>query len=171
MARIEEIEREVQHDVIAFVSAVAENVGPEGRWLHYGLTSSDVVDTALAMVMRDAVGLILGDVDRLMEVVARRAFEYKDAPMIGRTHGVHAEPMTFGLKLANWYAELQRRSNSVSAVYLSHILIKLPENPTEQQIAAAREKAAQAIQRIKGGEAFAEVAKQVSRTISFGDIL
>jgi adenylosuccinate lyase len=109
VARIEEIEREVQHDVIAFVSAVAENVGPEGRWLHFGLTSSDVVDTALAMVMRDACGLILDDVDRLMEVVARRAFEFKDAAMIGRTHGVHAEPMTFGLKLANWYAELQRQ--------------------------------------------------------------
>jgi adenylosuccinate lyase len=109
VARIEEIEREVQHDVIAFVSTVAENVGPEGRWVHYGLTSSDVVDTALAMMIRDACDLILADVRKLMAVVERRAWEFKDAPMIGRTHGVHAEPMTFGLKLVLWHAELQRQ--------------------------------------------------------------
>jgi len=114
VARIEEIERDVQHDVIAFVSNVAENVGPDGRWLHYGLTSSDVVDTALAMLMRDACDLILGGVDELMGVVRARAFEFKDAPMIGRTHGVHAEPMTFGLKLALWYAELVRDRERVA---------------------------------------------------------
>jgi adenylosuccinate lyase len=108
VARIDAIEREVQHDVIAFVSNVAENVGPEGRWIHYGLTSSDVVDTALALLMRDAVDLIRQDVVALREVVGARAHEFKDAPMIGRTHGVHAEPMTFGLKLALWYAELGR---------------------------------------------------------------
>jgi adenylosuccinate lyase len=108
VARIDAIEREVQHDVIAFVSAVAENVGPEGRWLHYGLTSSDVVDTALAMLMRDACTLVLADVDALREVVRARAFEHKHTPMIGRTHGVHAEPMTFGLKCALWWAELGR---------------------------------------------------------------
>jgi adenylosuccinate lyase len=108
VARIDAIEREVQHDVIAFVSNVAENVGPEGRWIHYGLTSSDVVDTALAMLMRDATDLITQDVLALREVVGTRAHEFKDAPMIGRTHGVHAEPMTFGLKLALWYAELGR---------------------------------------------------------------
>ena len=108
VARIDAIEREVQHDVIAFVSNVAENVGPEGRWLHYGLTSSDVVDTALALLMRDATDLIMQDVLALREVVGARAHEFKDAPMIGRTHGVHAEPMTFGLKLALWYAELGR---------------------------------------------------------------
>ncbi len=108
VARIEEIEQDVQHDVIAFVSCVAENVGPEGRWLHYGLTSSDVVDTALALLMRDALDLIAQDVAALLEVVRRRAFEFQHAPMIGRTHGVHAEPTTFGLKLALWYAELQR---------------------------------------------------------------
>ncbi len=106
--RIEEIERDVQHDVIAFVSNVAEHVGPEGRWLHYGLTSSDVVDTALAMLMRDACALIDADLRALLEVVKARAYEFKDAPMIGRTHGVHAEPMTFGLKLALWHAELER---------------------------------------------------------------
>jgi len=108
VARIDALEREVQHDVIAFVTNVAENVGPEGRWLHYGLTSSDVVDTALALLMRDAVDLITQDVRALREVVGARAHEFKDAPMIGRTHGVHAEPMTFGLKLALWYAELGR---------------------------------------------------------------
>jgi adenylosuccinate lyase len=108
VARIEAIEKDVQHDVIAFVSNVAENVGPEGRWLHYGLTSSDVVDTALSMLMREALDLIAADLDGLMEAVRARAFEFKHTPMIGRTHGVHAEPMTFGLKLALWYAQLAR---------------------------------------------------------------
>jgi adenylosuccinate lyase len=109
VARIEEIEKEVQHDVIAFVSCVAENVGPQGRWLHYGLTSSDVVDTALAILMRDACDLVRADLLDLMAAVRERAFRHKDAPMIGRTHGVHAEPMTFGLKMALWHAELQRQ--------------------------------------------------------------
>ncbi len=109
VARIDAIEKDVQHDVIAFVSNVAENVGPEGRWLHYGLTSSDVVDTALAMLMRDACDLIAEDLGRLMEAVRERAFRHKQAAMIGRTHGVHAEPMTFGLKMALWHAELQRQ--------------------------------------------------------------
>ncbi len=109
VARIEEIEREVQHDVIAFVSCVAESVGPEGRWLHYGLTSSDVVDTALAMMMRDACDLLQPGLVALAEAVRERAFRHKDAPMIGRTHGVHAEPMTFGLKMALWHAELDRQ--------------------------------------------------------------
>src|SRR5258708_2135812 len=108
VARIDAIEREVQHDVIAFVSNVAENVGPEGRWVHWGLTSSDVVDTALALLMKEACGLILDDVRALSDVVMKRAYEHKHTPMIGRTHGVHAEPMTFGLKLALWWAELQR---------------------------------------------------------------
>jgi adenylosuccinate lyase len=109
VARIDEIEREVQHDVIAFVSAVAETVGPEGRWLHHGLTSSDVVDTALAMLMRDACELLTSDLATLMEAVRERAFRHRHAPMIGRTHGVHAEPMTFGIKMALWFAELQRQ--------------------------------------------------------------
>jgi adenylosuccinate lyase len=108
VARIDEIEREVQHDVIAFVSCVAESVGEAGRWLHYGLTSSDVVDTALAILMRDACDLIHADVVELMNAVEERARRHKHAPMIGRTHGVHAEPMTFGLKMALWHAELQR---------------------------------------------------------------
>jgi adenylosuccinate lyase len=108
VARIDAIEKEVQHDVIAFVTNVAESVGPEGRWLHYGLTSSDVVDTALARLMRDALDRIAADVEALMDAVKARALQHRHTPMIGRTHGVHAEPMTFGLKLALWYAELVR---------------------------------------------------------------
>jgi len=108
VARIEAIEKDVQHDVIAFVTNVAENLGPAGRWIHFGLTSSDVVDTALALLMRDASDLILQDIRALMAVVKERAFAYKHAPMIGRTHGVHAEVMTFGLKLALWHSQLQR---------------------------------------------------------------
>jgi adenylosuccinate lyase len=108
VARIEEIERTTQHDVIAFTTAVAEKAGPVARWLHFGLTSSDVVDTAQALQMRDASGLIIKGIAALMEAVRGRAEEHRRTPMIGRTHGVHAEPMTFGVKLALWYAELQR---------------------------------------------------------------
>ena len=106
--RIEEIEQVTQHDVIAFTTAVAERVGASARWLHFGLTSSDVIDTAQALQMREACDLILKDLQALMEVVRTRAEEHRRTPMIGRTHGVHAEPMTFGLKLALWYAELAR---------------------------------------------------------------
>ena len=106
--RIEEIEAVTQHDVIAFTTAVAEKVGPAARYLHFGLTSSDVIDTAQALQMREACGLIVKNISALMEVVRERAEEHRNTPMIGRTHGVHAEPMTFGLKLALWYAELQR---------------------------------------------------------------
>ena len=108
ITRIEAIEQETQHDVIAFTTAVAEKVGPAARWLHFGLTSSDVVDTAQAIQMREACDLIVKAVAGLMEAVRGRAEEHRRTPMIGRTHGVHAEPMTFGLKLALWYAELQR---------------------------------------------------------------
>ena len=107
-ARIDEIEQTTQHDVIAFTTAVAEIVGPSARWLHFGLTSSDVLDTALAVQMREAAALLLDDLDAALEAVRERAIEHRDTPMIGRTHGVHAEPMTFGLKLALWYAELTR---------------------------------------------------------------
>jgi adenylosuccinate lyase len=106
--RIEEIERTTQHDVIAFTTAVAEKVGPSARWLHFGMTSSDVLDTALALQMREASRLILRGLDQLAESIRTRAEEHRRTPMIGRTHGVHAEPMTFGLKLALWYAEIQR---------------------------------------------------------------
>jgi adenylosuccinate lyase len=108
IARIEQIEHTTQHDVIAFTTAVAERVGAAARWLHFGLTSSDVVDTAQAIQMREACDLIVKDVAGLMEAVRTRAEEHRRTPMIGRTHGVHAEPMTFGLKLALWYSELQR---------------------------------------------------------------
>ena len=108
IARIEEIEQVTQHDVIAFTTSVAEHVGASARWLHFGLTSSDVIDTAQALQMRDACDLILAGLDRLMQAVRQRADEHRRTPMIGRTHGVHAEPMTFGLKLALWYAELTR---------------------------------------------------------------
>ena len=108
IARIEEIEQATQHDVIAFTTAVAEKVGPSARWLHFGMTSSDVIDTAQALQMREACDVILNDLAALMDAVRRRALEHRGTPMIGRTHGVHAEPMTFGLKLALWYAELER---------------------------------------------------------------
>jgi adenylosuccinate lyase len=108
VARIEEIEQTTQHDVIAFTTAVAERVGPAARWLHFGLTSSDVIDTAQALQMREASALVIRNLGALMEAVRERAEEHRRTPMIGRTHGVHAEPMTFGLKLALWYAELQR---------------------------------------------------------------
>ncbi len=108
IARIEAIEQTTQHDVIAFTTAVAEKVGPSARWLHFGMTSSDVIDTAQALQMREACDIILSDLETLAEAVRERAFEHRRTPMIGRTHGVHAEPMTFGLKLALWYAELQR---------------------------------------------------------------
>jgi adenylosuccinate lyase len=106
--RIFQIEAEVKHDVIAFTTAVAEIVGPHARWFHYGLTSNDVVDTAQALLIQQASSLIAGDLERLAEVLERRAWEFKDTPMIGRTHGVHAEPITFGFKIANWYSETQR---------------------------------------------------------------
>jgi adenylosuccinate lyase len=108
LKRIHAIEAEVKHDVIAFTTAVAEKVGPEARWLHYGLTSNDVVDTAQALQIKAASKIIREDLVRLKEVLGRRAQEFKHTPMVGRTHGIHAEPTTFGLKLANWYAEMQR---------------------------------------------------------------
>ncbi len=110
VARINEIEAKVRHDVIAFTIAVQETVGdPEAaRWLHYGLTSNDVVDTAQALLVRDASKLIEKGIARFSEILEKRAWEFKDTPEIGRTHGIHAEPITFGLKMANWYAENQR---------------------------------------------------------------
>jgi adenylosuccinate lyase len=108
IARIEEIEQTTQHDVIAFTTAVAEKVGPSARWLHFGLTSSDVIDTAQAIQMRQSCDLIIKGIAAILEAVRERAMEHRRTPMIGRTHGVHAEPMTFGVKLALWYAELQR---------------------------------------------------------------
>jgi adenylosuccinate lyase len=108
VARINEIEQTTRHDVIAFTTSVAEFVGPESRYIHFGLTSSDVVDTANALLLRDACDLLIEKVARLSSTLRRRAFEFKDTVMIGRTHGVHAEPTTFGLALALYYAENER---------------------------------------------------------------
>lgn len=108
LARIQSLEAEVKHDVIAFTTAVAEKIGEESRWLHFGLTSNDVVDTAQALQIHEASTLIRSDFEKLREVLKRRALEFQHTPTIGRTHGVHAEPTTFGLKLANWYSEMGR---------------------------------------------------------------
>lgn len=108
IARIDEIEKEVKHDVIAFLTCVSEHVGEASRYLHLGMTSSDVVDTAFAMQLKEASGLILKGLKRLGEAIKGQAFRHKNTPMIGRSHGIHAEPITFGLKMANWYAENQR---------------------------------------------------------------
>jgi len=106
--RIREIEKTTRHDVIAFTTVLAENIGPESRYVHFGLTSSDVVDTANALLMRDSATLLLEDLNRLGMVLKRRALEHKNTVMIGRTHGVHAEPTTFGLVLALYYADNER---------------------------------------------------------------
>jgi adenylosuccinate lyase len=113
LARIHEIEAKVRHDVIAFTIAVEESIGDAeaARWLHYGLTSNDVVDTAQALLVREASQLIAKAVEHFGEVLKRRAWEFKNTPEIGRTHGIHAEPITFGLKLANWYAENRRATD------------------------------------------------------------
>jgi adenylosuccinate lyase len=113
VARIHEIEREVKHDVIAFTTVVAEKMGAAGaadasRWLHYGLTSNDIVDTAQALVLKQASELLVNGAGALCEILERRAFEFKHTPQIGRTHGIHAEPITFGLKIALWYEEMTR---------------------------------------------------------------
>jgi adenylosuccinate lyase len=106
--RVAEIEREVRHDVIAFLTDVAERVGPASRYVHHGMTSSDVLDTALALQIRDAGKLLLAGVDRVGDALRRRALEFRDTPCVGRTHGVHAEPTTFGLKLLVFYREMRR---------------------------------------------------------------
>jgi len=113
VARIFEIEREVKHDVIAFTTAISENMAAAGhsdasRWLHYGLTSNDVVDTAQALQLVQASSILIGGLRKLGEALRLRAYEFKDTVQIGRTHGVHAEPITFGLKLALWFDEVRR---------------------------------------------------------------
>lgn len=108
VARIDEIEKITKHDVVAFVSSLTEIIGEDGRFIHMGLTSSDVLDTALAVQLKEASDLLLSDLDQLLAVLKRRAFEHKRTLMIGRSHGIHAEPITFGLKMALWYQEMQR---------------------------------------------------------------
>lgn len=111
--RIDEIEKTVKHDVIAFLTSVAENVGAESRYIHKGLTSSDVVDTALSLLMREASDIILRDIRSLMAVLKKQAFAFKDTPCMGRSHGVHAEPMTFGLKFALWHEDMKRNTDRI----------------------------------------------------------
>ena len=106
--KIDEIEKVVKHDVIAFLTSVAHSLGTDSRFIHKGLTSSDILDTALALLMREASDIIIKDIKDLMEVIKKQAYTYKNTPMIGRSHGVHAEPMTFGLKFALWYEDMRR---------------------------------------------------------------
>jgi len=108
IGRIEEIEKTVKHDVIAFLGSVSERVGEDARYIHMGLTSSDVLDTSLAVLLKEASDLLIADLDDLLAVLKDKAFTYKDTVMIGRSHGVHAEPITFGLKMALWYEEMRR---------------------------------------------------------------
>jgi len=115
VARIDEIEKTTKHDVIAFLTFMEERIGPSARWLHWGMTSSDVLDTSLALIMRDAATLIIAGVDRAMKAVETRAFEHRDTIMVGRSHGIHAEPISFGHKLAIWYDELKRARTRLEA--------------------------------------------------------
>ncbi len=116
VARIDAIEREIHHDVVAFLTNLAEHIGPEARFLHQGMTSSDVLDTCLAVQLREASDILIADVDRLLAVLKRRALEHKTTLTIGRSHGIHAEPTTFGVKLAGFYAEFARvRARLVAA--------------------------------------------------------
>jgi len=115
LARVLAVEKTTRHDVIAFLTTVAERIGPEGRWLHYGMTSSDCLDTALALQMTESLDLILAALGRLKETLKRRAHEFRKTPCIGRTHGVHAEPITFGLKLASWYAQAEREERRIES--------------------------------------------------------
>ena len=115
IARIDEIEREVKHDVIAFLTHLTEIVGPEARFVHQGMTSSDVLDTCLNVQLVRAADLLIADVDKLNAALERRAREYKFTPTIGRSHGIHAEPTTFGLKLAYAYAEFARARERLAA--------------------------------------------------------
>jgi adenylosuccinate lyase len=108
VARIDEIERTTKHDVIAFLTAVNEHVGEDGRFIHRGLTSSDILDTSLAVLLREAADILLADLDELLAALRKKAFAHKNTLMIGRSHGIHAEPITFGLKLAIWHAETAR---------------------------------------------------------------
>lgn len=106
--RIDEIEVTVKHDVIAFLTSVSEHVGPEARYIHKGLTSSDILDTALALLMRDAADIIISDIETLLDILKEQAYRHKEMPCMGRSHGIHAEPMTFGLKFALWHEDMKR---------------------------------------------------------------
>jgi len=113
--RIDEIERVVKHDVIAFLTSVADYIGEDSRFLHLGLTSSDVLDTSFAMLLNESSGLLIDGIKKLMEAIKKRAYEHKNTPMIGRSHGIHAEPVTFGIKMALWYDEMRRNLRRMEA--------------------------------------------------------
>ena len=115
VAKIDEIERTTKHDVIAFLTFMEERIGPEARWLHYGMTSSDVLDTSLGLILRDAADLMLEGVDKCLTAIEARAFEHRLTPMVGRSHGIHAEPISFGHKLAIWFDELRRGRKRLEA--------------------------------------------------------
>lgn len=114
--RIDEIEKVVKHDVIAFLTSVADYIGDDSRFVHLGLTSSDVLDTSFAMLLNESSEMIIADIKRLMDVIKKRAMEHKNTPMMGRSHGIHAEPVTFGLKMALWYDEMRRNLRRMEAV-------------------------------------------------------
>lgn len=115
IARIDEIEKVTKHDLIAFTTSIAESLGEESRWVHYGITSSDCIDTAVALQMRDSLKIVLCDVEELREVIKKRAIEHKQTLMVGRSHGIHGEPITFGLVLAIWYDELGRHLKALES--------------------------------------------------------
>ncbi len=115
VARIDEIELTVKHDVIAFLTSLSDYIGDDSRFVHLGLTSSDVLDTSFAMLLDEASGLIISDIGKLMEVIKKRAMEHRMTPMIGRSHGIHAEPITFGIKMALWYDEMRRNLRRMEA--------------------------------------------------------
>jgi adenylosuccinate lyase len=119
IARIDAIEAEVKHDVIAFLTSVAEHVGPEARFVHQGMTSSDVLDTCLSVQLVQAADELIADLEALLESIKLRALEHKDTVCMGRSHGIHAEPVTFGLKLAGWYAEMDRNRRRLKAARMS----------------------------------------------------
>ncbi|RAX56358.1 adenylosuccinate lyase [Helicobacter sp. 10-6591] len=146
IARIDEIEAVTKHDLIAFTTSVAESLGEESRWVHYGITSSDCIDTAVALQMRDSLKIIIQDLQDLREVIKNRAIEHKYTLMVGRSHGIHGEPITFGLVLAIWYDELRRHLNAlestlevISVGQLSGAMGNLAHTPMELEELVCKE--------------------------------
>ncbi len=146
IARIDEIESVTKHDLIAFTTSVAESLGEESRWVHYGITSSDCIDTAVALQMRDSLKIILDDIKQVREAIKTRAYQHKDTLMVGRSHGIHGEPITFGLVLAIWYDELGRHLKAlestlevISVGQLSGAMGNLAHTPMELETLVCKE--------------------------------
>lgn len=146
IARIDEIEAVTKHDLIAFTTSVAERLGEESRWVHYGITSSDCIDTAVALQMRDSLKIILDDIKQVREAIKTRAYQHKDTLMVGRSHGIHGEPITFGLVLAIWYDELGRHLKAlestlevISVGQLSGAMGNLAHTPMELETLVCKE--------------------------------